>query len=234
MLMNDEPPTIDETYSSACVTSDMRVPTHGGGASDRRVISDYILGAGMAKCRLGGPLMRLHSEFHSTARPKEPTPEQIEALSRTILIKVKKVDPKTRKEYIAEVPDLRAATKQAWDWYSRELESMMGRLKSLPDVRSQLAEVAKSMRIENPEVVASHVINYWLSQNCPVCTGRGETVVPDTPKLSGRACPRCHGLQRLPMPYGSQGRRLAVVLDESRSAWIGQMRKLASRFPHHR
>lgn len=131
------------------------------------------------------------------------------------------------------VPDLRAANKEAWAWHGKELEMMMGKLKSLPEVRRKLTDVAASMGIEWPADVASHVVCFWLVQNCPACTGRGETVVPDTPKLSGRACSTCHGSQKLPPPHGHAGRRLACYLDEQRSAWVGEMRRLSARFSHH-
>ena len=62
MLDNAERPGIDETFISACNTSDMRVE------AEKRNTADVIIAAGMSAGRLGVALMRLQSEFDAAGR----------------------------------------------------------------------------------------------------------------------------------------------------------------------
>lgn len=48
--------------------------------------------------------------------------------------------------------------------------------------------------------VADSALKMYLIPNCPKCTGVMFEVIPDTPKLSNRACPQCHGSGRRSYP----------------------------------
>lgn len=62
MPQHDEPRTVDEAYSSAGNTSDMRV------LAERRGDADILIAAGLSPSRFGLLLLRLHSEFDATSR----------------------------------------------------------------------------------------------------------------------------------------------------------------------
>lgn len=59
---NDDLRTVEEAYTSATTASNLRVQ------ADRRSDADILIAAGWAPGMLGGALMRLHSEWDSTAR----------------------------------------------------------------------------------------------------------------------------------------------------------------------
>ena len=59
--------TIDESYSSACNTSDLTVK------AERRSDVDTLIACGMTPGLLGAALLRLHSEWDGTAKPRKLT-----------------------------------------------------------------------------------------------------------------------------------------------------------------
>ena len=62
-MLNDERRTIEESYTSATQSSNLRCE------ADRRTDVDILLASGMTPGILGSALMRLHSEFDGTAKP---------------------------------------------------------------------------------------------------------------------------------------------------------------------
>ena len=60
--MNDEMRTIEESYTSATTTSNMRVQ------ADKRSDADILIASGWTPGILGSALMRLHGEWDSTSR----------------------------------------------------------------------------------------------------------------------------------------------------------------------
>lgn len=66
-MLNDEKRTIEEAYSSATTTSDLRVE------ADRRGDADILIAAGWSMSRIGSALLRLHSEYDSAAHPAHTT-----------------------------------------------------------------------------------------------------------------------------------------------------------------
>lgn len=209
-MLNDEIRTVEETYACAITTSDLRVQ------AEVRSPADAILAAGMSKSRLGSALLRLHSEFDSSALPKRPTSGQIEVIARA---NPKDVPTGKNDEHglpiINSVPDFKGAETLAWGWYKDEVASLIVRLKSLAYVRSGVLAEANRAMIQAPENVVQQVIGWWLMQRCHVCEGRQEQVILGTGRLSGRACRQCHGSGKSPVPYGSEGRFLANVMDEA-------------------
>ena len=49
--------------------------------------------------------------------------------------------------------------------------------------------------------MARSVLDYWLMDGCPACTGLGYEVIPGTPHLSDRPCQACHGSRKRAMPW---------------------------------
>lgn len=192
-MLNNETRTVEEQYSTACNTSDLRVPLD----HTRRVPADVVIAAGMSKGRLGSALLRLHSEWDSSPKPQPATKEQIEVIARSY-----------------KKPDIAKAQKQADEWFHSQCVELMCRLKSLPMVRDEMIQIAKKEGMESAESFAPRVVAWWLDQRCHVCKGVQEEVVVGTGRLSGRACHGCEGSGRSKVPGGSAGRRLANIMDD--------------------
>ena len=90
---------------------------------------------------------------------------------------------------------------------------MLGRLKSLPGVREQVAIQAQAWGAADPLATASEVVRWWLSQVCQECHGTKFEHVPGTGRLSAKACRVCRGSGLAPVPGGELGKRLANWLD---------------------
>lgn len=91
----------------------------------------------------------------------------------------------------------------------------MSRLRTLPEVRDQLALRLRVWGVEHPERAALAIIAAWLQRVCSKCGGRGFDVVPGTARLSGRACKACNGSGQERLPMGEVGRRAANFLDDA-------------------
>ena len=189
-----DPTTVDERYSSATHTSDLRVrPEKTGDA-------DVMIAAGWCSSRLGMALLRLHSEYDGMQHPRKMTQDAIESYAATL------DGPK---------PDrLRQAHLDASKWHLHEMGLMLGRLKSLPVVREQLALVADKWGMESPHTAATTVLMWWLDSVCHVCHGVKREQIEDTPILSDIVCQACRGSGETRLPHGQQGRRLANYIDE--------------------
>lgn len=207
MLMNDEVRTTEEAYASATTSSDLRVQ------AERRGDADILIAAGWSMSRVGSALLRLHSEYDSTARPQPPRPEQIEVMARSMLIEVSTTD-KEGKPATKMVPDVRSAHAQAWKWHRHEVALMLGRLKAMPSVREQIRIQALKWNIADAEDVAARLVQWWLSQVCPECRGTKFEVIAGTGRLSAKACRVCRGSGVAPVPSGQAGRRLANWMEE--------------------
>lgn len=64
MLNNDDRAGIEEQYSQACTSSNLRVEVH------KRSAADVLIASGMSNSRLGGALMRLRAEYSSDSVPR--------------------------------------------------------------------------------------------------------------------------------------------------------------------
>lgn len=95
-----------------------------------------------------------------------------------------------------------------------ETALMLGRLKTLPEVRGRLEEQSKRWGLAEPQALVAEVLRWWLRPVCPACNGTKFDTVPGTARLSARACKACRGLGHLPVPGGAGGWRLASFIDE--------------------
>lgn len=64
MLTNDDRAGIEEQYSQACTSSNLRVE------ADKRGPADVLIASGMSNSRIGGALMRLRTEYGSDSVPR--------------------------------------------------------------------------------------------------------------------------------------------------------------------
>lgn len=99
--------------------------------------------------------------------------------------------------------------KRGTEIYVHEFTMMLGKLKSLPDVRYQLTMQAEKWQIADAGNVAASVLMWWLDKVCSKCHGVRFEVIPGTPSLSGRLCKRCHGTGEAPLLHLSDARKLA-------------------------
>ena len=195
MLM-DEKRCVEEEYTSAGNTSDLRVQ------GDRRSDADALIAAGMNPSRVGMALLRLHSEWDKAEKPRRPSPGAIAAVAATM--------PRALKES----ERVCAARRQAQDWYMAEMAKLVNKLKSLPAVRSQLTSYVPKWGIVEASVKVPAIIAYWLDQTCPHCHGLKYQAIPGAPTLSNRACKACGGTGVAPIPHGQEGRRVANYMDD--------------------
>jgi hypothetical protein len=82
---------------------------------------------------------------------------------------------------------------EAAKWLEHEHKILMGKLKTLPEVRGALTEWCERQGYKNPVEKAMTALIWWLDPICPTCHGRKFETIKDTPVLSGRLCPECKG-----------------------------------------
>ena len=192
-MLIDELRTTEEAYASATHSSDLRVE------ADRRGDADVLIAAGWSMSRIGGALLRLHSEYDSVAHPRLVTASQFGG-------------------------DKKAA--HAHNVHETAL--MLGRLKSLPSAREQVAIQALKWGFADAQDVAAKLLQWWLSQVCPACHGTKFETVAGTGRLSAKACKACRGSGLAPIPCGEAGRRLANWMDDclqrGRASMVSRLR----------
>ena len=220
--MSDNPFTLDERYTSATVTSNLRVE------ADKRGAGDVLIAFGWSASRIGAALLRLHSEWDGVSRTKHIGKDAIERLSwemgrqpsekecsdRYEALVKKNVSPADAMRLAsATIPDRAAAKKAADDWYQHEMKLAMQRLKSLPEVRAQVVRQAWAWNVDDAEHVAASVLLWWMDKTCKVCNGTQEQIAKDSHRHIGKACQACGGTGEIRVPRGQDGRRLANWLD---------------------
>jgi hypothetical protein len=210
-----EKPDVSEQYSSAINASNLRVE------AERRSQADILMAASWSQSRLGGALLRLHSEWDACEHPRRPTPENVEAIANSLkkephelTLTKRELSPAQRKEVANH--DRRDAARRMIEaaatadrWYRHEMALLMGKLKTLPEVRHQLNMQASKWNVPEAESVVSLVLIWWFSKICPACNGVKFQVIPGTPTLSAKLCKRCHGTGESQFPSSSDARKLA-------------------------
>ncbi|MGJ7611136.1 MULTISPECIES: hypothetical protein [unclassified Variovorax] len=121
MLTNDEKRGVEEIYTSATTSSNLRVE-----GPDRPGDADVIIAAGWNQSRIGGALLRLHTEFDASEKLRLATSAQFLP------------GGKSSKEQRT------AAAKEAFAFNLHETGLLLGKLKSLPEVRAQAIMQAMS------------------------------------------------------------------------------------------
>lgn len=202
-MLNDERRTTEEAYISATSSSDLRCDTRDGAP---RGATDLLIAAGWSQSRIGAALLRLHTEWDGSERLRPATGADFTQASRQ-----RPAD--TQKPPQSPAAAKAAAEKMACDHNAQVAKYLMGRLKTLPEVREQLALQMAKWKAQDAEQVASAVLRWWLSPNCHACQGRKFEVIPDTGRLSNKQCKPCRATGKLEVPHGEAGRRLANWMD---------------------
>jgi len=212
----DAPPDITERYSSATHASSLVVTAERGGAGD------MLIAAGWSKSRLGAALMRLHSEWDGTPKPRRQPPEAINALASRIAEDEKQAAPTAEHH--------RKARAEAAKWHTHEVKIQLGRLKTLPEVREQLRLKAIEWAYTAPEDVAAGALMWWLDPICPVCHGQRWEVIPGTPSLGGTKCKACHGTGERSSAHGVGTVMLVAYINDCVSRARADMKPRLRRF----
>ena len=208
-MLNDEKRGVEEAYTAAGNSSDLRVE------ADLRGDADLIIAAGWSESRVGMALLRLHSEWDKAEKPRRPTAQAISAMEASLRMPCLPLacDEKTLKAANAKARQ-RAAVKMANDWFMREQAKLVNKLKSLTEVRRELIRYVPKWGIQEAAVKVPAVIAYWLDQTCQQCQGLKFKKIENAPALSTKACRACYGSGIAPVPYGQEGRRVANYMDE--------------------
>jgi hypothetical protein len=215
MLDTGERAGIEERFETACNASSLKVEAEKGGAAD------LMIAAGWSDSRVGMALLRLHSEWDGSAKPKRAT----EAMIAAIAERLKADDEAARTRWGPPNPKapkpgnpMVRARSESVAWYRRELRLLAQSLKSRASVLEQLTHWA-ILRGIDPLVVGPAVL-HWLAPTCTVCDGHGHRKVQEDvllngrslkdPKLSPKQCHACQGTGNAHAPEGS-GRVLTHI-----------------------
>lgn len=197
-MLNDERRTIEESYTSATQSSNLRCEP------DKRTDVDVLLASGMTPGILGGALMRLHSEWDGAERLRAAAPADF----------AKTAEPRKPLVALATAAGNAAAAKAlAAAANEQAMILLMGKLKSLPRVLEAIEAWAVLRGLAEPKRLAQAVVAHWLDARCQPCHGRGHELIPGTPSL-GRACKACRGTGKRKEPAGEAGRKALNMLDE--------------------
>jgi hypothetical protein len=240
---DDSPPDVSERYESASCTSDLTV---GGGMipKDHRAgQGDVVAAAGLAGGRLkpdgkggyillppndasmGMALLRLHSEWAASAKPRRIGPEVVDKLAEDIRRQDKQdrdTADRHNTRYSAPRPAQDRAQEQSQRWYTNEMRLLATRLKSRHDALEQLTMWAAVKGIGSD--TTAEALLHWLDPTCHVCNGLG---VRHVEHQASRTCNKCHGVGEKDRPDGAMRvlRQIEYALDVARGKLRKRLRK---------
>lgn len=194
--------TIEEAYSSATNAQSLALTLADG----PRCSADLLIASGWSPSRIGSALLRLHSEYDGTPKPRKMADAAIEAYAAA--------KDAVKGQTASHKQNLVAAHQDAEAWHVHELKLMLGRLKSLPDVREQLTIMAHQFGMEHPQEVAVGVLAWWVDSVCGMCHGQQRQQIKDAPTQAGAVCPACRGSGRRKLPYGEAGRKIEGFIED--------------------
>ena len=151
MLINEERPGIDEQYSKASQSSNLRCEAYKNGAAD------ILIASGMSGRGLGGALMRLHTEFAGGSVPRAS---------------MGKTDYRLMMSQLHTFPAvLQAVTDQATHWgIERPEKAAMAIVAHWLDSTCRHCEGRGRERINDTPALSA--------KNCKHCHGTGHTALP--------------------------------------------------------
>lgn len=218
-MLNDEKRGVEEAYTSATTTSDMRVVVD----SDKQGDAETIIAAGMSKSVAGACFMRLHGEWSRSEKPRLPIADAVKKLAESLtfdqLVKMR------ADLGLASIGNLRpspvvaqmAAEAQAKVWYVAEVELLLGKLQSFSAAKGYLyAHLGKWNGHPEPMLkqISVEALIWWLDKQCKVCNGTKYEVVQGSNRQSDRPCKVCRGTGQSKIPRADAGRMLANYLDD--------------------
>jgi hypothetical protein len=217
---DDSPPDVSERYESASCTSDLTV---GGGMipKDHRAgQGDVVAAAGLAGGRLrpdgkggyillppndasmGMALLRLHSEWAASAKPRRIGPAVVDKLAEDMR-RAEAVHYEASKRHGPQQPykprndQFQRAEREAQGWYTNEMRLLATRLKSRHDALEQLTMWAAVKGIGSD--TTAEALLHWLDPSCPTCNGLG---VRHFEHQAARVCGKCYGSGERPRMEG--------------------------------
>lgn len=217
-MLNDEIRTVEESYTSATASSNLRCE------ADRRTDVDILIAAGCTPGILGAALMRLHSEWDGAEHLRPVTAADFVSAARQ-----RPADSRQPVQTTAEL--LAAAHKMAQSHNTQQARLLMGNLKTLPRVVGVLAEWATMRALPDPQGLAHAVVVFWLDSNCRACHGRGHEAIPGTPSL-GRKCKACNGTGKSKEPRGEAGRLMQDLMHDCVTRARTSMKKRLHQSPN--
>lgn len=218
-MLIDEKRGVEEAYTSATTTSDMRVVAD----CDKQGDAETIIAAGMSKSAAGACFMRLHGEWSRSEKPRLPTAEAVKKLADSLtfdqLVKMR------ADLGLASIGNLKpsavvshmAAEAQAKAWYVDEVEMLLGKTKSFHSAKAYLVAHLQAWSSHTEVVIAqasTEVLIWWLDKQCKVCNGTQWEVASGTNRQTNRPCKACRGSGLAKLPRADEGRRLANYLDD--------------------
>jgi len=218
-MLNDEKRGVEEAYTSATTTSDMRVVVD----SDVQGDAETIIAAGMSKSIAGACFMRLHGEWSRSEKPRPPTAEAVKKLAESLTFD--QLVTMRASLGLASIGNLRpsavvsqmAAEAQAKAWYVAEVELLLGKLQSFRAAKNHLIAYLGSWS-SHPEPMVKQIsveaLVWWLDKQCKVCNGTKYETVPGSNRQSDRPCKACRGSGEAKIPRAESGRMLVTYLDD--------------------
>ncbi len=191
MTEQDTKPTLEERYTVAAQTSNMRVE------ADRAGDADVIIAAGWSQSRIGGALLRLHTEFDGSPRPRLASRDDF-------------LHDSNRRDRDAR----KAASRTARAFNLHEMGLHLQKLKSLPEVRVQVTLQLLKWRVEDAETKGVEILQWWLAQSCTECGGTKFQVAEGTGRQTAKLCKTCLGTGKKDLPHDQVGRRAANWMDQ--------------------
>lgn len=191
---DDEKPGIEEAYTVAMSTSNLRMDVREGSP---RSAADIITAAGWNQSRIGGALLRLHTEFDGIERRRK-------AVTRDDLLTPGHHDRDERK----------AAARLARKMNDEEMTKQLRELRSLASVSEQMILQMVKWRVQDAEVKVLEILLWWLAQACPDCGGTKFKTAEGTGRHTGKVCQTCLGTGKRELPHFQEGRRLANFMDQ--------------------
>ena len=218
-MLIEEKRGVEEAYTSATTTSDMRVVID----SEKQGDAETIIAAGMSKSAAGACFMRLHGEWSRSEKPRLPTAEAIKKLADSLTFDQL---AKMRVDLgLASIGNLRpshvvsqiAAEAQAKAWYIAEVEMLLGKMKSFGSAKKYLVDHLGSWS-SHPEALRKQMsvetLIWWLDKQCKTCDGTKWEVAPGSNRQSNKPCKACRGSGIAELPAADDGRMLANYIDD--------------------
>ncbi len=201
-MFNDESRTIEEAYTSAASSSDLRCETRDGAP---RSDTDLLIAAGWSPSRVGAALLRLHTEWDGAGHSRP-------SVGADFMHDAKARQPDAGKQTAAEVKI--EADRLAKAQNEQQAMLLMTHLKTMPAVREQLILQLGKWSVEDADRIAGAVLRWWLAPNCRLCQGRKFELIQNTGRLSNKHCKLCEGSGKVRIPHGEVGRRLVNFMED--------------------
>lgn len=214
-MLNDDRKTVDESYASAGHSSNLKME------ADRHGAVDVLAAAGLSPHLVGGKLLQLRTEWDgaSHSRPAVWADFLGHASNRP---SDSKKPPQTAGEIRAKAAELARLHN------IQQTKLLMGNLKSYTTARALLAAQLNYWGAQDTEKTAVAVLRWWLNPVCHECNGTKYEVVPNTGRLSAKACKGCDATGLARIPRGQEGRRLAnwveMAIQHSRNSISKRLR----------